>query len=128
VSETGERDLARWSFPAGSVGHSDSVKGYDVECTDGPVGTVSWADYKPGESYLVVTCSRHLRHTNHLVPAGAVARVDHAARTVRLTVSADQVRNTPEHDDPEAPPDWGMVDRFERGMLAGGFVWPYTDV
>ena len=67
VSETGERDLARWSFPAGSVGHSDSVKGYDVECTDGPVGT-------------------------------------------------------------EAPPDWGMVDQFERGMLGGGFVWPYTDV
>ena len=124
VTETGERDPARWSFPAGSVGHSDSVKGYDVEGSDGHVGTCSWASYKAGESYLVVTCD----DKHHVVPAGAVGRVDHASKTVTLKVAAEDVRNTPTHEDPEREVDWGMVDQFERGMLGGGFVWPYTDV
>ena len=53
VTEPGERTT--WTFPEGSVGHDDSVKGYEVEATDGPVGTCSWASYKPGESYLVVS-------------------------------------------------------------------------
>jgi hypothetical protein len=43
-----------WTFPEGTVGHSDSVKGYRVDASDGTVGKVEWADYAPGESYLVV--------------------------------------------------------------------------
>lgn len=79
-----------WSFPEGSVGQDDSVKGYDVEGKDGPVG--------------------------------------HERRTCRLNVTAAEVKATPTHESPEAPVDWGYVDQFERGMIGGGFVWPYTDV
>ena len=124
MTETGERDPARWSFPEGSVGHSDSVKGYEVEGSDGHVGKVSWADYKPGESYLVVSCF----HEHHVVPGGAVERIDHESKTVTLKVTAEDVHKSPKHQDPEQPVDWGMVDQFERGMLGSGFVWPYTDV
>jgi hypothetical protein len=126
VSAAGRSD--RWTFPAGAVGHDQSCKGYRVDASDGHLGAVSWASYAPGESYLVVTYRHHLREAHHVVPAGAVAGVDHAARTVTLTVTADEVKATPEHDGPEAPVDWGYVDQFERGMLGGGFVWPYTDV
>jgi hypothetical protein len=119
----------KWSFPDGSVGHDDSVKGYEVHCSDGTVGTVSWAQYSPGESYLVVTCDRRLKKdTHHLVPAGAIADVDHDACTVTLDVTADEVRSSPEHKGPEHPVDWSVVDQFERGSLGGGAVWPYTDV
>jgi hypothetical protein len=90
-----------WSFPEGAVGHDESVKGYDVEASDGHVGTVSWADYAPGESYLVVSYRHHLKEAHHVVPAGAITNVDHAARRVTLNVSADEVRSTPQHDDPE---------------------------
>jgi hypothetical protein len=128
MSATNERDPALWSFPEGSVGHSESVKGYEVEASDGPVGTVSWADYKPGESYMVVSCRGDGRDVHRIVPAGVVTRVDHAKKTVAVKVAADQVRTSPEQADPERPVDWGMVDQFERGMLGGGFVWPYTDV
>ena len=121
-----ERTL--WTFPAGALDAHDSVKGYDVQCSDGHLGTVSWADYKPGESYLVISYRRHLREIHHVVPAGAIAQVDHAARTVTLTVSTDEVRSSPEHEDPRKAVDWSYVDQFERGMLGGGFVWPYTDV
>jgi hypothetical protein len=116
-----------WTFPEGTVGHSDSVKGYRVDCKDGTVGKVEWADYKPGESYLVVEVG-HKRH--HLVPAGAIAAVDHDAKSVTLTVTADEVRSTPQHEDAEtayveATKDY--VGQFDRGMIGGGFVWPYVD-
>jgi hypothetical protein len=127
VTETGQGTL--WSFPEGSVGHDESVKSYAVEATDGPVGTVSWATYKPGESYLVVSYreDRH-RDAHHVVPAGAVQAVDHGRRTVALKVTVAEVKATPRHETPDAPVDWAYVDQFERGMLGGGFVWPYTDV
>jgi len=121
-----ERKL--WTFPEGAVGHDESVKGYEVLATDGPVGEVSWADYKPGESYLVVSYGHRHGHNHHLVPAGACVHVDHAARTVTLNVTCDEVKATPPHEDPETPVDWNQVDQFERGMLGGGFTWPYTDV
>jgi hypothetical protein len=50
IDTRSERTL--WTFPAGSLDAHDSVKGYDVHCSDGGLGTVSWADYKPGESYV----------------------------------------------------------------------------
>ncbi|MFL5941676.1 MAG: hypothetical protein ACJ75L_00220 [Gaiellaceae bacterium] len=47
MTEAGGRTV--WSFPEGSVEHDQSVKDYAVEATDGSVGKVSWATYKPGE-------------------------------------------------------------------------------
>jgi hypothetical protein len=126
VAETGQRTT--WSFPEGSVGHDDSVKDYAVEGRDGHAGTVSWASYKPDESYLVVSYRDGLHERHHVVPAGAVADVDHERRTVTLKVTVAEVKATPTHDEPDAPVDWGYVDQFERGMLGGSFVWPYTDV
>jgi len=132
MSEVSEPAAGRagWSFPKGSVGHDESIKGYDVLASDGHVGTVSWADYKPGESYLVVTYHRDLdpRPVHHVVPAGAVERVDHAAHTVTLSVTADEVRASPEHQKPDKALDWSLIDQFERGIAAGGCVWPYTGV
>jgi hypothetical protein len=126
AAEEGERTM--WSFPQGSVAHDQSVKEYAVECTDGRVGTVSWATYKPGESYLVVSCEGEGDDVHHVVPAGAARQIDHDRRAVTLNVTVAEVRATPTHEAPDAPVDWGYVDQFERGMLGGGFVWPYTDV
>jgi hypothetical protein len=121
--------MSVWTFPEGSVAHDQSVKGYDVEGSDGHLGTCAWADYKPGESYLVVEHKHHLHHdVQRLVPAGAVASVDHDARVVTLKVRCDEVHATPEYDRGEQPLEPEYVSQFERGMLGGGFVWPYTDV
>jgi hypothetical protein len=117
-----------WSFPAGAVGHDESVKGYTLEATDGPVGSVSWASYAPGESYLVVSYREGGHEVHHVVPAGAVRRVDHTRRAVTLDVTAAEGKATPTHEEPEAPVDWAYVDQFDRGMLGGGGLWPYTDV
>jgi hypothetical protein len=113
-----------WSFPKGSVAHDESVKDYAIDASDGRVGTCSWAVYKPGESYLVVSYD----DTHHVVPAGAVVDVDHDRSTVTLNVTVAEVKATPTHESPEAQIDWDYVGQFDRGMLGGGFVWPYTDV
>jgi hypothetical protein len=126
VTETEGR--AGWSFPEGSVGHDESVKGYALEAKDGPVGSVSWASYAPGESYMVVSYRDGGDEVHHVVPAGAVQRVDHERRTVSLGVTVAEVKATPTHESPEAPVDWALVQQFDRGMLGGGSVWPYTDV
>jgi hypothetical protein len=125
MDETEERQ--GWSFPAGSVGHSDSVKGYALEAADGHVGLVSWASYAPGESYLVVSYREGHHDVHHVVPAGAVQSVDHERRVVTLGITAAELKATPTHEEPEAPIDWDYVDQFERGALGGGGLWPYTD-
>ena len=126
MSETEGR--SGWSFPEGSVGHDESVKGYAVEATDGQVGSVSWASYAPGESYMVVSYHDGHDDVHHVVPAGAVKLVDHGRRTVTLGVTVAEVKATPTHEDPEVPVDWSLVQQFDRGMLGGGSIWPYTDV
>jgi hypothetical protein len=116
-----------WTFPEGTIGHSDSVKGYRVDCSDDTVGTVEWADYKPGESYLVVAVG-HKRH--HLVPAGAITAIDHDGKTVTLDVTAEEVCSTPQHEDAEttyAEATKDYVGQFDRGMIGGGSAWPYVD-
>lgn len=128
VSVTEEGQQTTWSFPEGSVGHDESVKGYAVEATDGQVGTVSWASYAPGESYMVVSYRDGHHDAHHVVPAGAVKLVDHGRQAVVLKVMAAEVKATPRHEAPDAPVDWEQVNRFERGMLGGSFAWPYTDV
>ena len=123
-----QEERTGWSFPAGSVGHDESVKGYALDATDGHIGHVSWASYAPGESYMVVSYREGPHHVHHVVPAGAVERVDHERRIVTLRVTVAEVKATPTHEEPEAPVDWAYVDQFERGAIGGGFIWPYTDV
>jgi hypothetical protein len=132
MSETEQRNETehrkRWNFPEGSVGHDQSVKGYAVEATDGRIGTVSWASYAPGESYLVVSYRDGHHEVHHVVPAGAVVAVDHERQSLSLKVAVAEVKATPTHEEPQAAVDWNYVDQFERGALGAGFVWPYTDV
>jgi hypothetical protein len=80
-----------WSFPAGWLMHERDVKGYVVEAIDGLVGTVTWASYAPGESYLVVNDHHGRDDAYYVLPAGAVELVDHERRLVELQVCAEDV-------------------------------------
>jgi hypothetical protein len=105
-----------WSFPPGAVGHDESVKGYDVEATDGVAGVVSWADYKPGDSYLVVTQRHRLREVHYVIPAGVVREVRHGERKVVLGVSVADAHRAPQHRDPAAPLDPALVAALAHGL------------
>jgi hypothetical protein len=115
-----------WDFPAGVVSHDQSLKGYRADARDGGVGEVSWCDYAPGESYLVVTRHPHLGGKHHVVPAGAVVSVDHEARIVRLDVTRDEFDKLPVHEEPSKQIDWDYINRFEIGWLQGRGI-PFPD-
>jgi len=116
-----ERESERlWSFPEGMLGPDDSVKGFGVEATDGHAGSVSWASYAAGESYLVVSHLRHLHETHRVVPAGAVERVSTDDRSVSLHLSREQIEQLPEHHDPPAPIESWMTDAVERAIATRG--------
>jgi hypothetical protein len=105
-----------WSFPHGALGADDSVKGYRVEATDGAAGTVAWACYEPDESYLVVTRRHQLREQHHVVPAGAVQRIDADERTVRLSLTRAEIEALPEHHGEPAPMENWMSEAIERAI------------
>ena len=111
--EHDRRDARLWSFPPGTVGPDDSVKGFLVEARYGAVGHVSWASYAPGDSYLVVTLSHHLHRTHHVVPASAVERVSAAERKLWLHVGRAEVEQAPDLPKPSAPLETPMTDVFQ---------------
>lgn len=118
--ETGQGTL--WSFPAGWLMNERDVKGHAVEAADGHVGTVAWASYEPGESYLVVSHRQGREEAYYVLPAGAVELVDDQRRPVELQVGVEDVRGAPTHDTPDASIDWSNIAELERRMLG---VWPY---
>jgi len=110
-----------WSFPKGMLGPDDSIKGFEVEASDGHAGKVAWASYAAGESYLVVSHLQHLREVHHVVPAGAVQKLSARERKVWLRVSRAQVQEAPEHLDPQAPLDHSTFDAFESATSTWSF-------
>jgi hypothetical protein len=114
VAETVHR--TPWTFPGGCVDPGQSVKGYAVEAADGHVGTVLWATYRPGKSYLVLRHREAPDDAHVIVPAGAVRVVDHERRVVTLHAAVAQE---------QAAPAAGA--QLEPGLL-DGFAWLYTDV
>jgi hypothetical protein len=117
VSEREQESDRLWSFPEGMLGSDDSIKGFQVEATDGDAGKVSWASYAPGESYLVISLRHHLHEAHHVVPAGSVEGISTTHRKVWLRVSRAEVEQAPEHHDPAAPLESSTVDAV-TGTLA----------
>jgi hypothetical protein len=73
---------------------SADVTGFDVEATDGRVGTVKEADLAEG----LILVDMGLMGPKVILPAGAIDAVDEAARVVRLSRTTDEVKNAPEFD------------------------------
>ena len=119
MNEDEPQRLALWSFPEGMLGPDDSIKGFRVEASDGHAGKVSWASYRPGESYAVISLLHHLHEAHHVVPAAAVEkRVSTNERTVWLRLTRAEVEQAPEHHDPPAPLDSSLIDAWSSAMPA----------
>jgi hypothetical protein len=117
TNERNEKASSLWSFPDGMLGPDSSIKGYEVEASDGHAGKVSWATYAPAESYLIVSLSSHLRETHHVIPAGTVETISTSAKKVWLRLTRAEIEHLPEHHNAESPLNASTVD-----FLAG--LWP----
>ena len=77
---------------------SADLAGYDVEATDGRIGSIDEATYRVGDAYLVVDTGPWIFGRKVLLPAGTVQRVDHNARTVHVDRTKQQIKDSPEYD------------------------------
>jgi hypothetical protein len=93
------RDL--WTYPTVEdrpdiVG--GDVVGFEVQASDGYVGTVSDATDEVGASYIVVDAGSK----KVMIPAGVIDRIDAGGGRVFLFLTKDQVKNAPELDEVRA--------------------------
>ncbi len=110
---------------AGAQEPGEDLAGFDVEATDGSIGTVSDATYGPGESYLVVRTGGTALSKTVVVPAGVVQRIDREGRRIYLDRSKDDVKNAPAVEE-MAQRDPAFREQLS-GYYAGGGA-PSTDL
>ena len=72
--------------------------GYQVEATDGHIGSIDRASYDVGDAFLVVDTGPWIFGRKVLLPAGTVQNADHAERKVYVDRTKDQIKSSPEYD------------------------------
>ena len=87
-----------WSYAAGDEWAPGELVGYQVEASDGPVGTVDEASSDADDGYVVVDARRWLLGTKVLIPAGMLTRADSRHRTVHVERTKAEIRDAPEFD------------------------------
>ncbi|MFG1876647.1 PRC-barrel domain containing protein [Sphaerisporangium sp. NPDC049003] len=89
-----------WTYRDGVAPDPDlSLIDYDVEATDGKIGSVEEESNVDGDSYLVVDIGFWLFGRKALVPASLVTRVDPEANKIYLARAQDEIENAPEFDE-----------------------------
>ena len=87
-----------WTYREADALQEVDVTGFEVEATDGEVGTVVEAAYELGSSWLVVDTGPWIFGRKVLLPAGTVESVDTEARRLYVDRTRDEIKSAPEHD------------------------------
>lgn len=85
-----------WNYRE-TIGRVD-MTGFDVEATDGSIGTVDEATLDVGAGYLVVDTGTWIFGKKVLLPAGLVAAVHREDGKVFVELTKDEIKDAPEYD------------------------------
>ncbi|MEV7013122.1 PRC-barrel domain containing protein [Streptosporangium sp. NPDC051022] len=89
-----------WTYRPGVFGdESLSVIGFDVEATDGKIGSVDEESNVAGDSYIVVDIGFWLFGRKVVLPAGTVTRIDHQEHKVYVARTKDEIKEAPEFEE-----------------------------
>ncbi|MEZ0074791.1 PRC-barrel domain-containing protein [Planotetraspora sp. GP83] len=112
-----------WSYPENvyDTGQNLDVIGYDVEATDGKIGSVDEATHEVGQSYIVVDTGPWIFGKKVMLPARVVTQIDPQERKVFVSRTKQEIKNAPEFDE-SAFKESAYRDRL--GEYYGRF--PYT--
>ncbi len=97
-----------------------SLGGYDVEATDGSIGSIDEQSDEAGAGYVVVDTGFWIFGKKRLIPAGVVQRVDHDDEKVYVSMTKDQIKDAPDYDETTRDSD----DWFQSST--GGYYDPYA--
>ncbi|MGI5524501.1 PRC-barrel domain-containing protein [Micromonospora sp. CA-259024] len=78
--------------------------GYQVQASDGRVGTIDEASDEADAGYLVVDTGTWIFGQKVLLPAGTVAQVDHQERVVHVDRTRQEIKDAPPFDTDSADP------------------------
>ena len=76
-----------------------AIIGYDVEAVDGSIGEVTEESTAVGSSHIVVDTGFWILEKKRLIPAGAIAKVDHKDSKIRLDLSKSEIKDAPDYVD-----------------------------
>jgi hypothetical protein len=76
-------------------GDGRDVVGFDVEATDGSIGTIERATYDVGASYVLVDTGPWVFGGKVMIPAGIITRVDHHARKIFVHRGKEEIKDAP---------------------------------
>jgi hypothetical protein len=80
-------------------GEMPDISGFQVEATDGSIGTVDEHTYDVGASYLVVDTGPWIFGKKVMLPAGVIRQVDLDDETVFVDRTKDEIKDSPLFDE-----------------------------
>jgi len=105
-----QMQMELWEFR--STVPTRALAGFDVEARDGGIGKIDESTEEIGTAALVVDTGPWIFGRKVVIPAGAVERVDTEGKNVYVSMSKDQIKNSPEFD-----PEKGWPNEMHRGEL-----------
>jgi len=76
-----------------------SLDGYDVEATDGSIGTIDEHTASPDAGYLLVDTGFWIFGKKRVLPAGVISQINHDEQKVFVNMTKEQVKSAPDYDD-----------------------------
>jgi hypothetical protein len=97
-----------WTYRMDIIGTGTmrDLAGYRIEARDGSIGKVDESTNETGRSWLVVDTGPWIFGRKVMIPAGSIERIDHDEREVFLSLTKDQIKNSPEFDEKLANDDY----------------------
>lgn len=90
-----------WSYRDKDWVQDKDLVGYDVQAEDGSIGKIDEMSTEVSGSWLVVDTGWWILGKKRLIPAGAVAGIDHEDEKVIVNMSKAAIKAAPDYDSEE---------------------------
>ena len=88
-----------WDYRDSTWTDGRAISGYEVEATDGSIGSVDTATNAVSNAYIVVDTGFWIFGKKRLIPAGVVTAVEHDDKRVFVSLTKEQVKAAPNYDE-----------------------------
>jgi hypothetical protein len=101
-----------WSYREDLRPGGRALEGFGVEAADGSIGKIDEATDEVGESAIVIDTGPWIFGRKVVLPAGVIDRIDTEHETVHVSMTKDEIKDSPEFD-----PDRGWRNEDYRTQL-----------
>src|SRR5262245_56528157 len=91
--------MTMWDYRTDLVTSARDLVGWDVEATDGRIGTIDEATFEAGSAYMVVDTGFWIFGKKRMIPAGVVEQIDGTDRKVFVRMTKDEIKSAPDFEE-----------------------------